>query len=504
MTTTTTTTAAPLSAEQLDRLEKLARAADQAEGQHIYIHWRDANNWEANLAWHNAASPAVFLALIAQARAAGQAEPCVICGADEPRTGTCGSDDARALCNRSTPQATAPQPSVGEQADELHIGMSNNDQGVHVNIIQRHADRTSTVIFSAKVPAGDSYARAALAQRASSAPADDKHLPGWERGIATVTMTGHQLREALDFINPDGDDDNEQRDNWLTFGIVQHKDDEGKASTGMCCWNDDSDGVLPLDGDATVTDYGTPTATPASASGELLTDQQIKDIAFDITHGDHQDDPHGYDIALDRAVERHLRRAPSPSREEAPAAQAVEARPELTVWYGPMRESNGKSNFTALLLRKGSDVWDGITIDRSEYPDRVRYEADRVRYLIGELAERPDILDYDANKHSGYVAPAASVAQAEDTARLEFIATNGSAIRDTTNGTRNLFVWGFDFPEPGAGRVENLRARIDAMASTQHSAKAGGLTPHGADIERMLDAAEQDQGAKAGAERGGV
>lgn len=78
------------------------------------------------------------------------------------------------------------------------------------------------------------------------APAD-KHLPGWERGIATVTLTGHQLRQALDFINPDGDDDEDQRDDDLTFGIVQHKDDDGTTKTGLCCWNDDSDGVIPLD-----------------------------------------------------------------------------------------------------------------------------------------------------------------------------------------------------------------------------------------------------------------
>jgi hypothetical protein len=87
---------------------------------------------------------------------------------------------------------------------------------------------------------------------ATSAPGtpeapSDKHLPGWERGITTVTMNGHQLREALDFINPDGDDDEDQRDNDLTFGIVQHKDDDGNAATGLCCWNDDTDGVLPLD-----------------------------------------------------------------------------------------------------------------------------------------------------------------------------------------------------------------------------------------------------------------
>jgi hypothetical protein len=47
----------------------------------------------------------------------------------------------------------------------------------------------------------------------------------------------------------------------LTFGIVQHKDDEGKVSTGMCCWNDDTDGVLPLDGE-----YAAPSSTEARAT----------------------------------------------------------------------------------------------------------------------------------------------------------------------------------------------------------------------------------------------
>jgi hypothetical protein len=76
----------------------------------------------------------------------------------------------------------------------------------------------------------------------------EKHLPGWDRGIATVTLSGHQLREAMDFINPDGEGDPDQLDDELTFGIVQHKDDDGKESTGMCCWSGDTDGVLPLDG----------------------------------------------------------------------------------------------------------------------------------------------------------------------------------------------------------------------------------------------------------------
>lgn len=76
----------------------------------------------------------------------------------------------------------------------------------------------------------------------------------------------------------------------------------------------------------------------------------------------------------------------------------------LTVWEGTMPESNGKTNYTAI-LHKG-DITEGMTIARSEYPDRVRYEADLVRWLIGERAERPWITDYDDQKHSGYVPPA--------------------------------------------------------------------------------------------------
>lgn len=79
----------------------------------------------------------------------------------------------------------------------------------------------------------------------------------------------------------------------------------------------------------------------------------------------------------------------------ASAATVAEAS-KLAVWYGPMPESNGKTNWTAIL--HNGDITKGITLDRSEFPDRVRYEADRARFLIGELKEAPFILDYDANK----------------------------------------------------------------------------------------------------------
>ena len=84
------------------------------------------------------------------------------------------------------------------------------------------------------------------------------------------------------------------------------------------------------------------------------------------------------------------------------------AGPELTVWYGKMPESNGRENWTAELRRVHPiDKWDrGFCFARSEYPGRVLYEADRVRWIIGERAERPDILAYDADAHSGYVEPA--------------------------------------------------------------------------------------------------
>ena len=94
------------------------------------------------------------------------------------------------------------------------------------------------------------------------------------------------------------------------------------------------------------------------------------------------------------------------SKETSRAAklQGADEKAELTVWYGSMPESNGKANWTAILHRKGEGrCMDGFTIDRSEYPGRVLYAADRVRYLIGEKSERPSILDYDADAHSGYV-----------------------------------------------------------------------------------------------------
>ena len=73
--------------------------------------------------------------------------------------------------------------------------------------------------------------------------------------------------------------------------------------------------------------------------------------------------------------------------------------PKLTVRLTSFPESNGKRNWTALLVRE--EPWDGligncggITIDRGELWNRVAYEAERARYLIGERDTEPHILDY--------------------------------------------------------------------------------------------------------------
>lgn len=73
--------------------------------------------------------------------------------------------------------------------------------------------------------------------------------------------------------------------------------------------------------------------------------------------------------------------------------------PKLTVKLLSFPESNGKRNWTALLVR--ADEWNGlrgnyggITIARGEYWNRVAYEAERAKYLIGERDTEPFILDY--------------------------------------------------------------------------------------------------------------
>ncbi|MCH9418332.1 hypothetical protein [Enterobacter hormaechei] len=124
-----------------------------------------------------------------------------------------------------------------------------------------------------------------------------------------------------------------------------------------------------------------------------MKDHQIRDLVNELR-----------DIAVEYYGTQQLRERIAKTVRAA-MLQGADGKPELTVWYGAMPETNGKTNWTAMLHRKGHHPWEGITIDRSEYPGRVRYEADRMRHLIGELADEPDILTYDSDAHTGYVEP---------------------------------------------------------------------------------------------------
>lgn len=86
-------------------------------------------------------------------------------------------------------------------------------------------------------------------------------------------------------------------------------------------------------------------------------------------------------------------------RASAALTAAPSAQPRLTVRVQSFPESNGKRNWTALLVRV--NPWDGligncggITIARGELWNRVAYEAERAKLLIGERDSEPDVLDY--------------------------------------------------------------------------------------------------------------
>ena len=87
------------------------------------------------------------------------------------------------------------------------------------------------------------------------------------------------------------------------------------------------------------------------------------------------------------------------NRVERPVMPIATHQPRLTVRLTSFPESNGKRNWTALLVRV--DAWDGlpgncggISLARGELWNRVAWEAERARFLIGERDTEPFILDY--------------------------------------------------------------------------------------------------------------
>ena len=86
-------------------------------------------------------------------------------------------------------------------------------------------------------------------------------------------------------------------------------------------------------------------------------------------------------------------------RAKLAAPVGLDVQPGLTVRLTSFPESNGKRNWTALLMRV--DKWDGlvgncggISLARGELWNRVAWEAECAKFLIGERDTEPFILDY--------------------------------------------------------------------------------------------------------------
>ena len=86
-------------------------------------------------------------------------------------------------------------------------------------------------------------------------------------------------------------------------------------------------------------------------------------------------------------------------RAKLAASVVQDVQPRLTVRLTDFPESNGKRNWTALLVRV--DKWGGlvgncggISLARGELWNRVAWEAECAKFLIGERDTEPFILDY--------------------------------------------------------------------------------------------------------------
>ncbi len=97
-------------------------------------------------------------------------------------------------------------------------------------------------------------------------------------------------------------------ENDLTFGVVQHEDDNGKAVTSLCCWNDDTDGVLPLDGEPApapaIQAQPLTDADPAVQQNMALVVARLEQIAGNFS-ADYREDAEQA-LVCARAIERHL------------------------------------------------------------------------------------------------------------------------------------------------------------------------------------------------------
>lgn len=145
---------------------------------------------------------------------------------------------------------------------------------------------------------------------------------------------------------------------------------------------------------------------------------------------------------------------------------------ELEVWYDSMPESCGRVNWTAILHRKGGCISDGVTIARSEYPDRVRYEADCYRYVLGLLPDKPFLLNYDTDKRSDYVYPPTPQKVALDQAQAELAHAQSQlekmrvVLEDAVDDAKSFLASDQGWTRYGNQRDE-IAARYDAVLAPQ-------------------------------------
>lgn len=140
-----------------------------------------------------------------------------------------------------------------------------------------------------------------------------------------------------------------------------------------------------------------PPKTEAASLGERMPHKPTVQRAMDLARHFRAAPGSDYDVAY-KELETFLYGALASS--VSPDPQTTDKK-SLTVWFGSMPESNGKRNWTVMLRRKDAggllgSIASGVCFYRSEYHGRASYEADRLRYLIGELDKAPDILAYDS------------------------------------------------------------------------------------------------------------
>ena len=103
-------------------------------------------------------------------------------------------------------------------------------------------------------PAMDKLRAALASQPALTQPA----ATGQAVGVARISLNGFQLRAALEFAAPDGDDEQLESEVTIQYGPAR-TDDDGAEAAGMFCWISD----YPGEGSIRLDDCPSPAQTEA-------------------------------------------------------------------------------------------------------------------------------------------------------------------------------------------------------------------------------------------------